>query len=573
LEDVARKELGIGKLPRSSVTDMIENDPEKLVAYNLIDVYITAEINKKNGVINFHQTLAELAGCSLDGTKYNSNLVDSFLLHFIDGRVALPSKGMLTSVKIEAGGKVHEASTGLRKNVAVVDLSRAYPTTIQVNNLSPETKLGYACDVCEYSSSCEEEKIATGCDKWMTHTECYKMPSGRCYAKGKPGLVPATFIQLIDRRKKYQKLMKEGIKDGDKEKEDKFFEMQRAVKYLMNSFYGVLGSINKDTGKGKFRLADGEIGSDVTESIRLLNGWIENHLADVTKLEKYMIQDKPTLYNGYIKLMKEDIIPIYGDTDSVLFEFPTSLDGEELDGDLVIELINLITLALNRSFEDFSRQLSGSEINLYEVEFEKFYATFFQGGKKKRYAGLFAWKKGVWMTDRSFSERKDVRGYEIRRSDASKFTKEYQAKLFEIILTTQNKKEVSLAIQDWMNKFYNCEFDFKIPKGISKTEYKKTMPIQMRAAAYSNSYLGKDFRPPTKVFYCYMKSVDNGPGSDVIGLEIDDDPRDYGEPDLDIMFEKCFHKPFGRIVDVVWGEGTLREMEDGMVQTGLEEFY
>ena len=70
-----------------------------------------------------------------------------------------------------------------------------------------------------------------------------------------------------------------------------------------------------------------------------------------------------------------------------------------------------------------------------------------------------------------------------------------------------------------------------------------------------------------------MKTVDKGPGNDVIGLDIDDDPKEYGEIDYDIMFEKQFRAPFERLVVPIWGEGVWDELMTGMFQSGLEEFF
>lgn len=578
LEDVAREELKIGKLPRAMISDLLENDIDRLVAYNLIDVYLTSEINAKREIIKWHQGIAELSGVDLDSVRFNSSIVDSCLLHFVAGRRALPSKGQLKSDSIDEGGRVSEASYGIKRMVAVVDLTRAYPTTIQTNNLSPEMRVGYACDVCKFKKNCEEFP-KEGCGKWKTDQDVLKMPSGRCYKKTPTGLIPAVFIDLIEKRKYYQGLMKKAIESGIKEEEDKYYNMQNSLKYVTNSLYGVLGSIDKD-GKGKFRLADGDIGSDVTMAVRMLNQWIEDHIRHIKKLNDYVQDDEKELWK-IIVTNHDKFIPIYGDTDSVMFEVPFEVAQ---DKETILNCLNLITELLNRSFVKFVKELSGADECLYEVEFEKFYETFFQGKRasgegaaKKRYAGMFLWKKGVWLDERDFDQRFDVKGYEIRRSDASKFAREKLKELFKIVLGGADMQTVSHAIQDWKNKFYNGEFDvdIKIPKGIRKAEYKKNLPIQMRAAGFSNKYLGKNFVAPTKVFYCYMNGIsyDGAPNYDVIGLDIDDNPTEYGNIDYDTMYEKQFKNIFARITDAIYGDDSWSELETGMFQGDLEEWF
>ena len=65
----------------------------------------------------------------------------------------------------------------------------------------------------------------------------------------------------------------------------------------------------------------------------------------------------------------------------------------------------------------------------------------------------------------------------------------------------------------------------------------------------------------------------DAPIYDVISVEIDDNPSDFGKIDYDVMFEKQFFKPLGRITEAVWGEGSWDELMTGLFTADMDEFF
>jgi len=548
LDDVAKAEFGIAKLPRRSIKDMLENDVDTLIAYNIIDVYLTSEINKKRGVIDHYQRLAETAGTDLDGVRYNRDVVDNTMLHFCHGKNVLPSMNVMDAKPMDKGASVQDPANGIFENAVVLDFTKAYPTTIIKCNLSPETKL------------------PPDFDRSIPHHE---MPSGRCYRSSPIGIVPACMKELIDQRNYYQRLEKGELQSGNHEQEKVYHEIQTSYKFIINSFFGVLSEIDKKKKKARFRMADGEIGDDITKSIREAIRWIKKYLADLDMLSVYVETDETDIFNKFTKYVdNKSLKVIYGDTDSCILTFP-KLENKEL----MIVLINYLTTLLNRSLVDFASETFKVETGGYKLDFEKMFDSFFQGGKKKKYAALMGWKDGVWVDDRSFNERFYVRGLEIRRSDWPELTKTKMKELFKILLETRDKSEVSFFIQDLKSRFFQGEYNkiFKKPLKLNKLEYQNNAQ-QLRTAMHSNEYLGKNFKQGDRLFICFMKSVNKGPRVHDIAIEIDDDPEDFGVVDMETMWEKFVEKPFRRVTDPIWGKNSWSELTSGLQEQDLGDW-
>jgi len=515
LEEVAQNELGVGKLPIERIYKIWETDREKIAAYNIGDVYLTEEINKLKDVLNFHTAMCRFAGSPYEYWNYNSFLVDSYLFHRLKGHVQIPSRGIIQTKKIEAGGLVFEPKKGIFENVAVLDNKSEYPSVMRSLNMSPETGV----ESGEHPND-----------------EVYTAPSGNQYLKEPLGLIPMIMNEMIESR---TQMKEEMVKFDLGTKEYKtWWSKQNATKYFINSFYGVLGAVGKD-GKANFRLADGDIGSDVTEIGRLHAKWNADFLID----------------KGY------DII--YGDTDSVMFQL------KEFD----IEKLMKLEDEMNDSFDEFADQFGAKDNHVFKVELEKVYERFLQSGSKKRYAGIYKWKEGKIRTE-SIEDRMDIKGYEVRRSNSTKITQKIQKQILMLLLTGEKIDVVREIIMNVRQQIYNGELDkeIAIPCGLSSKAYKGTIPIHARAAAFSNEHLGKNFKYGDRPYWWYVKGVKGVPETNVIALEWTDNPSDYGIViDYDKMVERALKGPLTPIIETMglsWDE-----IISGQEQSSLEEFW
>jgi len=591
LDAIANDELDVGKLPRETIHEMYENNIEKLIAYNLGDVYLTSKINKKRNLIKFHLTMAQIAGTDLNSSIYNSMLADSMFLNLANGEMILPSSHIRKVLKPGKGGKVQQASTGIIDYVGGVDLNKAYPTAIERCNLSPETFLGYMCDVCKndckrkhvrIDKNDEDEVAGHHCEKFDPSEPIIKVPSGRCYMRDKVGIVPRAVRYIINKRKEFQAKEKEYLAKGDKVNEQIYFEMQFAAKKITNSMYGVMGQVDKseeEFARAKFRLADGRIQRDITHIIRLLIYHIKCCIQNLKILKKYckIAQEEEMLDKliGY----QDDIKVVAGDTDSVLYTVPfDKFDSRES----CIEHMQLIEELLNRSSTDFAIEYTGIE-GIYGIEFEKFYQHFFMGGKKKKYAGYYLWKKGYFMDDRPDKDRIEVRGYETRRSDWSALTKKFMDKTIELLLIHGvTEQEYGRLVRRWMKEFYAGEHDMDMrwPMGINswtvegdvdKNGKQKSITMQQRAAMKSNELFGTHFAEGSKPWLCLYRKLKNGESYDVVAMEPDDDPSDFGEIDYDAMWERNVRNPLERMVDTLGWKWEY--LESGAKQGNQSEFW
>ncbi|MFB6160507.1 MAG: 3'-5' exonuclease, partial [Haloferacaceae archaeon] len=122
LDAVGEQELDVGKERYSGdIGDLWEQEPDRLLEYNVRDVELCVEIDRKQRVIDFWDEVRRFVGCLLEDAPTPGDAVDVYVLHNAHGRFALPTKGQQESEEFE-GGAVFEPVTGVRENVTVLDL-------------------------------------------------------------------------------------------------------------------------------------------------------------------------------------------------------------------------------------------------------------------------------------------------------------------------------------------------------------------------------------------------------------------------------------------------------------------
>src|SRR5690606_20610807 len=191
--------------------------------------------------------------------------------------------------------------------------------------------------------------------------------------------------------------------------------LSQAIKILMNSFYGVMGS----TGCRFYH-------SELPEAITGTGQWV--------------------LRTSVEWLQKKGYEVLYGDTDSV---FVALKAGEGLRAN---QVGNSLAVELNQYFNELIPKKFQVKSEL-EIEFEKHYRKFFlpamrsgEGGAKKRYAGLLSKEGGDELI---FS------GMEFVRSDWTVLAKEFQYGLFERLFRDESLEEF---IKDYLQKLRDGHF-------------------------------------------------------------------------------------------------------------------
>ncbi|WP_232701146.1 DNA-directed DNA polymerase [Halobacterium wangiae] len=530
LDAVGEQELDVGKERYAGdIGDLWENDPERLLEYNLRDVELCVEIDRKQSIVAFWDEARKLVGCKLEDATTPGDAVDMYVLHKAYGEFVLPSKGQQEAEEFE-GGAVFDPITGVKENVSVLDLKSLYPMSMVTINASPETKV----DPEEFDG------------------ETYKTPTGVHFRKEPDGIIREMVDELLTERDDKKELRDQH--DPDSEPYARFDRQQAAVKVIMNSLYGVFGW-------DRFRLYDREMSAGVTSTNREVISFTEDAANDF----------------GYEVA--------YGDTDSVMLELGSELSKEE-----AIETSFDIEDHINASYDEFARERLNAEEHRFQIEFEKLYRRFFQAGTKKRYAGHIVWKEGKDVDDIDITgfeyKRSDI-------APITKEVQKRVIELVVVEGDVDGVEEyVHDVIEDFREGNVDLD-DIGIPGGIGKRlDNYDTDTAQVRGAKYANLLLGTNFDRGSKPKRLYLAKVhpeffrrveDERPSinedplyvefktdHDVICYEYADQIPDEFEVDYDVMLDKTLKGPIERILealDVSW-----EEVKTGQTQTGLGSF-
>ena len=535
LDAVADQEIGTTKERYTgAIGDLWEQDPTRLLEYNLRDVELCVAIDRKQDVIAFWNEVRTFVGCKLEDAPTPGDTVDVYVLHKTHDEFVLPSKGSVQGEQYE-GGAVFDPITGVREMVSVLDLKSLYPMCMVTINASPETKV----------------------DPEAYDGETYRAPNGTHFQQEPDGIVREMVTELLTERDNKKSLRDQH--DPESEEFGRYDRQQQSVKVLMNSLYGVLGW-------DRFRLYDREMGAAVTATGREVLQFTERTANDI----------------GYQV--------VYGDTDSVMLEL-----GKEVDRDEALSTSTSIEHQINASYDQFAADELLATDHRFQIEFEKLYRRFFQAGKKKRYAGHIVWSEGkdvdyVDITGFEYqrsdiaSITKDVQHTVI---DLVVTGDDLESDLEEV------KAYLSGVIEDFLTGEIALEA-IGIPGGIGKQlDNYATNTAHVRGAKYANTLLGTNFQRGSKpkryyldgVHPQYFREVEASSGldprrdpvygefkrnPDVICVEFAEDIPDTFSIDYEKMLEKTLKGPISRVLDALglsWDE-----IKSGQQQTGLSQF-
>ncbi len=214
LDAVARTVLGEGKSVKGDVKDrvgeILHNYRHDLPAFSLYartDSRLAYEIVQKLDLVRLAFARSQLAGMTPDRVAASIASFDFVYLSELEKRgIVAPTvrSGDSNVHAAQQGGHVLESATGLHRNVWVFDFKSLYPSIIRTFNIDP---LSYVPQ-----PSPGEDLIQT--------------PGGAF--RRAPAILPGLLDDLFPRR--------EAAREAGDE------VASNAIKILMNSFYGVLGT-------------------------------------------------------------------------------------------------------------------------------------------------------------------------------------------------------------------------------------------------------------------------------------------------------------------------------------------
>ena len=444
LEFVARTLLNRGKATEdvdnrmAIITHDFHHNKIKLARYNLEDCRLVEEIFNHTRLLDFLRLRSQLTGLELDRTGGSVAAFTNLYLPRLHraGYIApnLPEGGGLAS----PGGYVMDSSPGLYRNVLVLDFKSLYPSIIRTFKIDP---LGLIEGLKEPEKSIPGFRGAS-----FSRTSHF---------------LPDIITSLWQQR--------------DEAKREKDAARSHAIKILMNSFYGVLGS-------GGCRFYDTRLASSIT---------LRGH--EIMQETARWIKDK-----GHRV--------IYGDTDSTFVLLDESLDTEQAR-----QTGNTLADEINARWKQKLR----NELNLdchLELEFETHYSRFLmptirgsETGSKKRYAGLKTTQDGEELV---------FKGLETVRSDWTSLAKSFQTELFSQVFADQSPEQ---TVKEYVRKTLDGELDSQLVyrKRLRRklNQYVKNVPPQVRAARKAdeiNQSQGKSLRYQNRGSISYVITV-NGP--------------------------------------------------------------
>ncbi|MCJ8295606.1 MAG: DNA polymerase II [Colwellia sp.] len=404
LDNVAQNLLGLGKKVADvdnrvqEITDNFHHNKAALAAYNLEDCRLVWLIFEKTQLLAFAQLRAQLTGLAIDRVGGSVAAFTNLYLPKLhrSGYIA-PNMGDGDSGLVSPGGYVMDSIPGLYKNVLVLDFKSLYPSIIRTFKIDPMGLIEGLKEVRAFNSA--QDKVGQ-----LDHDNRHLVIQGfdGAYFSRVAHFLPDIIESLWLER--------------DKAKLQKNAALSQAIKIIMNSFYGVLGS----TG---CRFFDPRLSGSITkrshEILKKTSKWIS------AKGHKV----------------------IYGDTDSI-FVYIGADKSKQQAKQLGLELQGFINDKWQQTLKEDFKITSQLDIE-FETHFTQFLMPKIRGfntgkyagkdqkaiGTKKRYAGI---ANGVMI----------FKGLETVRSDWTELSKDFQQELYRLVFNDEPIDEYILKIVD-----------------------------------------------------------------------------------------------------------------------------
>jgi DNA polymerase elongation subunit (family B) len=584
LDSVAQKELNRKKIEYDGNLDILfKEDIEKFIEYNLVDVELVVEFDKKLQFIDTARGICHAGHVPYEDFVYSSKYLEGALLTYLKRRnIVAPNKPadrqeMMEALKEEGGGKfigayVKAPIVGKYEWIYDLDLTSLYPSIIMTINISPETKVGKIenWDAQEFVKDKRETWEINGDTITQENLKIFFEKSkfsvasnGVLYRTDKVGLIPDVLDLWFSQRVEFKNQMKKYGKEGDKAKYEWYKNRQLVQKILLNSLYGVLGL-------PAFRFYD-----------------IDNAAA-VTTTGQTVIKSTADMAN--IKYNKELGTPdadsnIYIDTDSVFFSavplmdkrFPNWKNEEQVViAGYVDDIAGEMQDYLNDFYDILSEKVFNVDKDKHRFEIKKEYVS--KAGiwiAKKRYAQWIIMNNGVPC------DELDVKGLDVVRSSYPAAFREFMSNVLIEILKGDTEEELTDRIHDFKNSLSTMPViniakaggvknlsKYK-PKKKDQTamfQFMKGTPAHVKAALTYNEMikyhkLQNQYEPlkgGDKIKWVYLKQNPYGLGA--IGFNGYNDPPQIMELiNTYIDYDKIFERELlGKLEDFYgalgWGE-------------------
>ncbi|GAA5316716.1 MAG: DNA polymerase II [Candidatus Pelagadaptatus aseana] len=452
LDYVAGEVLQRGKLVddvdnrAEKITEQFHSDKVALARYNLEDCQLVWDIFQSLGLFEFAIERANLTGLTFDrfggsvaafDNRYLPRLHRSGFVGpaLVDNPVGVGSPG----------GYVMDSIPGVYQHVLVLDFKSLYPSIMRTFHIDPLARV-----TGQFHEQAFGHKREAQWDRQETEEVDRELLV--------PGFNGAVFL-------KQTALLPDIIGElwmaRDQAKRQQNAALSQAIKIIMNSFYGVLGTPG-------CRFFDYRLPSSIT---------LRGH--QILTRSRELIEEQ-----GHRV--------IYGDTDSVfvhLATLPQNASLQEVD-----QLGHQLADSLNRYWQSYLQDHYHLESRL-EIEYETHYSRFVMPtirgsdtGSKKRYAGL---------VEKAGREPEMVfKGLEAVRTDWTPMARQFQRDLYGKVFAGE---AVEAFIRETVEAIKAGEHDRDLwyRKRIRRRldDYKKNVPPHVQAARKADEWLESQGMP------------------------------------------------------------------------------
>lgn len=447
LNYVANQVLDRGKLIEHNdsrgeeITRLFHFDKQSLAAYNLEDCQLVWDIFQRTQLIDFAIERAQLTGLAMDRFGGSVASFDNRYLPRLHrkGYVA-PNIPLVTENIGSPGGYVMDSLPGIYDHVLVLDFKSLYPSIIRTFKIDP---YGLVEGLNQEQYSAIKNQAETRVDNKKLLVPGF---NGAVFHK-QHNILPDLIAELWQSR--------------DRAKQDKNSALSQAIKILMNSFYGVLGTPG-------CRFFDFRLPSSIT------------------------LRGHQILYTTKEFIEQQGYKVIYGDTDSVF----VWLKGfhRNIAPETIREIGHELAEKLNQWWQQKLHEEYQIESHLeleFETHFKRFVMPTIRGsdkGSKKRYAGLKVTEKR--------EEKLIFKGLENVRTDWTKAAREFQMELYRRIFYDEPYHEF---IRETVANIYQGHLDNKLiyRKRLRRhiEDYQKNIPPHVQAARLQEQKLAANNLP------------------------------------------------------------------------------
>jgi len=534
LGDIGEKYVKLGKIEyEGSLDKLFKDDVHKFIEYNLRDVEILIELDKKLQFIDLTVNICHLCHVPYENIYYSTALNEGAILTYLKRKdIVSPNKPTTYNPALKeaneeyAGGYLKDPVPGLYEWVSDLDFTSLYPSIIRNLNMGLETLVGRIQNRNKYDNQWglgdlkamdgEEEipieKVTPERRVKLTYIKVKDLialvennkliisANGTLFRKDKSSIVVEILNDWFNKRKQYKDLMKTAFKAGDIAKGEHYNRLQHTFKIKLNDVYGVFA-------QNGWRYSDGNL--FISKAITLTGQRLDQESINFVNRE---VSTELGVEKDYV---------ITADTDSLFFELKDLILKRKPDININNrEEVVPIALEITKDYQDktkpFLQNLCKDLFNIDNEYFELKQEVVLERGYfagKRRYAQFIVNKEGVP------TEELDIKGMDVMKSNMNPLYRKFGEGILLDIMYGKTKNEIDKKIIDFKKSLDAVPIkNIAKPTGVrnikkyiasppqsgqifSKLELK--CPINTKAAIWYNDLLR--FKKLDKKYSCFTE--------------------------------------------------------------------